>query len=403
MQVAIAGTAKGKLSVKVPYESRIMDAIRGIPGREWCPATKSWLVPNTPIHGARLLLALFETGFFNVGSAEQPARAPEKKPFTPESAEVLLVRCQHALAGRHYSERTLQAYLPWIRRFLERNAGRDPKELGEYEINVFLSDLAVSENVSSSTQNQALAALLFLYRHVLEFPVGTLGAVIRAKKSVRLPTVMSRDEVRAVLDRLHGDKKLAATLLYGTGMRLSECLELRVQDIDFARNEILIRDGKGGKDRVTMLPARIAKTLKEHLEKVRDLHRRDLAEGWGRVALPEALSKKFPNAAAEWPWQWVFPQERRWKDPKTGEQGRFHMDESVLQRAMRVAVIESGIAKHASCHTFRHSFATHLLENGHDIRTVQELLGHSDVKTTMIYTHVLNRGPSGVMSPLDCL
>ena len=263
--------------------------------------------------------------------------------------------------------------------------------------------MAVKERVSASTQNQALSALLFLYRHVIGREVGDLGEVIRARKPTRLPVVMTRDEVKAVLANLTGDKWLMASLMYGAGLRLMECLRLRVQDIDFSRNEILVRDGKGAKDRVTMLPESLKIPLQDHLKKVKAIHERDLAEGWGRVQMPTALDRKYPNAPKDWRWQWVFPQENRWINPKTREQGRHHIDESLVQKAVRDAVAKAGLTKRATCHTFRHSFATHLLEGGYDIRTVQELLGHSDVKTTMIYTHVLNRGPAGVRSPVDGL
>jgi integron integrase len=320
---------------------------------------------------------------------------------TSDKAASLLERYAAALEARHYSERTRESYTKWLLRFIDANKGRNVEALGETEINAFLTKLAVSENVSASTQNQALAALLFLYRSVLSAPLGSLGEVVRAKKPVRLPVVMSRDEVRAVLSQMEGDKKLACSLMYGTGMRLMECLELRVQDIDFDRNEILVRNGKGAKDRVTMLPSTLAAPLKEHLLHVKTVHDRDLCEGWGSTVLPGALDKKYPKSSTDWAWQWVFPQERRWRDRETGKQGRYHMDASLLQRAVHEASLRAGVMKRASCHTFRHSFATHLLENGYDIRTVQELLGHSDVKTTQIYTHVLNRGPSGVRSPMD--
>ncbi len=275
--------------------------------------------------------------------------------------------------------------------------------MAEPEMNAFLTHLALNEKVSASTQNQALSALLFLYRHVLGRKVGDLGEVIRAKKPKRLPVVMTRDEVKAVLSNLAGDKWLMASLLYGAGLRLMDCLRLRVQDLDFSRNEILVRDGKGAKDRITMLPASLKIPLQEHLRSVKATHERDLADGWGGVLLPGALDRKYPNAPKDWRWQWVFPQENRWKNSKTGDEGRHHVDESLVQKSVRQAVVAAGLTKRATCHTFRHSFATHLLEGGYDIRTVQELLGHSDVRTTMIYTHVLNRGPSGVRSPIDGL
>jgi integron integrase len=275
--------------------------------------------------------------------------------------------------------------------------------MGATEVNAFLTDLAVHERVSTSTQNQALSALLFLYRRVLGVDLGDLGEVIRARKPLRLPVVMTREEVRQILGHLGGDRWLMASLLYGAGLRLAECLTLRVQDIDFAASTILVRDGKGRRDRYVMLPRVLQKPLLIHLEKVRLIHQKDLADGWGRVVMPDALYRKFPGSPSDWRWQWVFPQERRWENLGTGEQGRHHVDPTILQKAVHDAVLASGMAKRVSCHTFRHSFATHLLEANHDIRTVQELLGHRSVRTTQIYTHVLNRGPSGVASPADLL
>jgi integron integrase len=308
-----------------------------------------------------------------------------------------------ALRARHYSRRTEQAYCLWVRRFIRFHGLRHPAQMSEPEINAFLSHLATEEHVSASTQTQALSALLFLYRHVLHREVGTLDGLVRARKDRRLPVVLTRDEVRQVLAQLDGDLWLIASLLYGSGLRLTECLRLRVQDLDLARGELTIRDGKGGKDRVTMLPEALTAPLRRHLARVRELHARDLAAGWGRVRLPDAVDRKYPLAAADWRWQWVFPQRRRWRNPATGEQGRHHVHETVVQRAMGDAVRRAGLTKRASCHTLRHSFATHLLEAGYDIRTIQELLGHKDVRTTMIYTHVLNRGGRGVRSPIDSL
>ncbi len=310
---------------------------------------------------------------------------------------------RHALRVRHYSPRTEVSYCQWIRKFIHFHGIRHPAEMGENEINAFLTALAVKGKVSPSTQNQALSALLFLYRHVIGREIGELGEVVRAQRQQRIPVVLTRDEVKAVLENLNGEKWLIASLLYGSGLRLMECLRLRIQQIDFARNEILVRDGKGGKDRITMLPERLKQPLREHLGKVRAQHAQDLAEGWGRVELPGALARKYPNAPAELSWQWVFPQDRRWVNQKTRQQGRHHIDATIIQKAVRKAVQSAGLTKRATCHTFRHSFATHLLEAGYDIRTVQELLGHSDVKTTMIYTHVLNRGPAAVKSPADHL
>ena len=308
---------------------------------------------------------------------------------------------REALRSRHYSWKTEQTYCYWVKRFIRFHGMRHPAQMAEAEVNAFLSHLAVNEKVSASTQNQALSALLFLYRYVIGRRLGDLGEVVRARKPRRLPMVMTRDEVTAVLSQLRGEKWLMASLMYGTGLRLMECLRLRVQDVDFSANLILVRDGKGNKDRRVMLPQVLKEPLAEHLIGVREVHQRDLAAGYGRVDMPYALERKYPNAATDWRWQFVFPQKHRWRNAGTGQQGRHHVDESLVQRA--VAVRSAGLTKRASCHTFRHSFATHLLENGYDIRTIQELLSHKDVKTTMIYTHVLNQGGKGVQSPIDML
>jgi integron integrase len=273
--------------------------------------------------------------------------------------------------------------------------------MGAAEVTSFLTSLAVEGKVAASTQNQALSALLFLYRDVLEMELPWLDGIVRAKRPVRLPVVLSRYEVRALLQRLDGTTRLMACLLYGAGLRVLECCRLRVQDVDFAANLIVVRSGKGDKDRVTMLPAIVKADLGPHLAAVRGQHRDDLAVGAGWVELPTALGRKYPNAGREWVWQWVFPATRTYRDRTTGQLRRHHLHESVLQRALKTAVRQAGIVKRAGPHTLRHSFATHLLEDGQDIRTVQELLGHRDVSTTMIYTHVLNRGPAAVRSPAD--
>jgi integron integrase len=309
-----------------------------------------------------------------------------------------------ALRAKHYSIRTEHAYVAWARRYVLFHGKRHPRELGPDHVNRFLTHLAVSEKVAASTQNQALSALLFLYGEILRMPLPETAGLIRAKKPRRLPTVLSRDEVRRVLSRLDGPTKIAATLLYGAGLRLLEVLRLRVKDVDFGLGHLVVRDGKGQKDRVTMLPEAVRGPLALHLSEVRRLHGRDLAEGHGRVLLPAALDRKDPGAATLWSWQWVFPAASLSRDPRTGVVRRHHLHESVLQRAVHDAVRAANVAKPASCHTLRHSFATHLLEDGYDIRTIQELLGHRDVSTTMIYTHVLSKaGGRGVRSPLDLM
>jgi integron integrase len=315
----------------------------------------------------------------------------------------LLDQLRTALRARHYSRRTEEAYSLWVRRYVRFHGLRHPAEMGEPEINAFLTHLAVAEHVSAATQTQALSALLFLYRRVLGRKIGELGDLVRASQPRRLPVVLTRGEVKSLLASLDGDRWLMASLMYGSGLRLMECLRLRVLDLEPSRAEILVRDGKGGKDRVTMLPRALRPALKAQLTRARALHQRDLDEGWGQVPLPGALARKYPGAPADWRWQWVFPQQRRWRDHETGEEGRHHVHATIVQRAVKEAVCSAGIVKHATCHTLRHSFATHLLEDGYDIRTIQELLGHKDVRTTMIYAHVLNRGGQGVRSPMDGL
>lgn len=318
-------------------------------------------------------------------------------PRTPR----LLDRIRAAIRTRHYSRRTERAYVGWARRFVHFHGLRHPDELGGPEVTAFLSHLAVEGRVSASTQNQALSALLFLYKHVLEKDLPWLDQVVRAKRPQRLPAVLSRAEVGLLLDELREAPRLVASLLYGSGLRLSECLRLRVQELDFSRSELTVRDGKGGKDRVTLLPESLHGPLREQLRHAKAVHAQDLARGAGAVALPEALARKYPTASREWAWQWVFPAARMYVEKETGLRRRHHLHSSVVQREVKGAVIRAGINRRASCHTLRHSFATHLLDAGYDIRTIQELLGHKDVSTTMIYTHVLNRGGRGVRSPLD--
>lgn len=305
------------------------------------------------------------------------------------------------MQARHYSRRTEDSYKRWIKRFILFHGKRHPLDMGEEEVTTFLSYLATKRRVSASTQNQALNAILFLYREVINRNLAWLEGIVRAKKPRRLPVVLTRIEVREILGRMHGVTRLMASLLYGAGLRLLECARLRVKDVDFSRGEITVRDGKGRKDRITLLPANLKMPLAEHIRRVRLQHERDLSRNRGSVSLPCALSRKYPSASREWGWQWIFPATRFYRDRRTGEYRRHHLHESVLQRAVKDAVRASGVVKQASCHTLRHSFATHLLEKGYDIRTIQELLGHSDVSTTMIYTHVLNRGGRGVRSPLD--
>ena len=313
----------------------------------------------------------------------------------------LLDQVRIAVRLRHYSPSTEQAYTQWVRRFILFHEKRHPRELGSADIERFLTHLAVDRRVSASTQNQALNALVFLYREVLRMDDPVLTEIVRARKPRRLPLVLTQDEVRAVLGQLQGSSWLVAALLYGSGLRLLECLTLRIKDLDFGIHEIRVRDGKGRRDRVAPLPKKLVPPIRTHLERVEAMHREDLQRGFGAVALPGALDTKYPHASRSWSLQWVFPATSRYHDPDARTERRHHLDETAVQRAMKSAVANAGITKPASCHTLRHSFATHLLGAGYDIRTVQELPGHHSVRTTMIYTHVLNRGGLGVRSPLD--
>jgi integron integrase len=313
----------------------------------------------------------------------------------------LLDQLRDAIRRRHYSYRTEQTYLHWVKRFIYSHGKRHPADMGANEVTAFLTHLARERSVAASTQNQALAALLFLYGEVLARKLPWMDGIVRAKRPVRVPVVLTRQEVRALLSQLEGTKWLMASLLYGAGLRLRECLKLRVKDVDFGYRQIVVRDGKGAKDRITMLPAALIEPLRNHLARVKRRHESDLSEGYGEVELPFAIERKYPRAPKDWGWQYVFPSMKLSADPRSGVIRRHHVFDSVLPRALSAAARVAGIAKPVGSHTLRHSFATHLLQSGYDIRTVQELLGHQDVSTTMVYTHVLNKGGRGVASPLD--
>ena len=313
----------------------------------------------------------------------------------------LLEQLRAAIDRLHYSPRTEERYVHWVKRFIYFSGKRHPAGLGAAEVTAFLNHLAQEREVAAATQNQALSALLFLYREVIGHPLPWLEELDRAKRPARVPTVLTRDEVRRLLAAMQGTKWLMASLLYGAGLRLRECLRLRVKDVDFGYRQIVVRDGKGAKDRLTMLPGAVVEPLKAHLAVAKELHERDLRTGYGDVELPHALARKYPRAQYEWGWKFVFPSHKLSTDPRSGVIRRHHVYENYVVRGVARARRAAGIAKHVTCHTLRHSFATHLLEAGYDIRTVQELLGHADVSTTMIYTHVLNKGAGGVASPLD--
>jgi integron integrase len=327
---------------------------------------------------------------------------PSMKSVTPDSGKPkLLDQVRHTILRKHYSLRTEAAYVNWIKKYIFFHNKRHPAEMGAREMEQFLNFLAVEKKVAASTQNQALSALVFLYREVLKQGFDWMENLERAKRPARVPVVLTENEVRRLLAHLDGQNWLMASLLYGSGLRLMECARLRVKELDFEYRQITVRDGKGSKDRVTMLPESCIEVLRRHLLKVKNRHEQDLDEGYGDVYLPFALERKYRNCGTQWAWQYVFPAPKRSIDPRSGKERRHHVDEKVLQRAVSSAVRKARITKSASCHTLRHSFATHLLMNGQDIRTVQELLGHKDLSTTMVYTHVLNRGGRGVRSPLD--
>ena len=424
MFIEIQPYQKERLSVRFKAVgddfSKILHAIKKVPSRAWVPARCFWTIPADRNSCDMLLNNLYTNGIcrYDFSFSEKNGEDDDGElhdtvvvnteiiterhtPTAPDIQEILR-KLDAVITAKHYSKRTREAYSYWISRFIREHKDKNLKTFSDTEINSFVSRLAVKEKVAASSQNQALAALLFLYKHILGLTIESPENIVRAKKPNKLPAVLSREETAKIFSLLpDNDYGLCIRLLYGTGMRLMEALQLRVQDIDFAKNEITVHCGKGAKDRKTMLPVSLKFPLQKHLEHVRSIHETDCKDGFGSVPLPFALAKKYPNAGKNWAWQWVFPQVRRWQNKETGEQGRYHVDPSVIQRTLHEAVVKSGIPKPIGCHTFRHSFATHLLESGYDIRTIQELLGHSDVKTTMVYTHVLNRGSLGVQSPLD--
>jgi integron integrase len=379
----------GEIRVTFPYSPRAVTAVKSVGGGQWHPDGKYWSFPRSQETVDRLISAF-------------PGERLRIDPcFKPVSTNDILEQTRKAIRTKHYSIRTEKSYLPWIARYLEYHQNRDPKDMGSTEIEAFLSHLAVVLHVSSSTQNQAFNALLFLYRNVLKIKLDDSINAVRAKKPLRLPTVMTKEETMKVIAAVPPDFQLIVKLIYGSGLRLMECLRLRVKDIDIEGHKIVVRDAKGMKDRITVLPDNLIGILATHLERVRLLHQSDLADGYGTVYLPYALEQKYPRASAEWAWQYVFPAKGLSRDPRSGKIRRHHIHETRVQKAVQTAARLAGIPKPISVHTLRHCFATHLLEANYDIRTVQELLGHKDVSTTMIYTHVLNRPDIHVRSPLD--
>jgi integron integrase len=393
--IKISPDTPGRVKVTFPYNPEVVAKVKTVKARRWHAEEKYWSFPDSKPILNEILAAL-------AGEAlDIDASLGVSPPQVPFDIDTLLDRVRDVVRLKHYSIRTEETYLHWISRYLVFHKNRDPKAMAAPEVEAFLSHLAVALNVSSSTQNVAFNALLFLYRNVLGKKLGDSINAVRAKKPKRLPTVMAKDETMKVIAAVPAEHRIMVKLIYGSGMRLMECLRLRVKDIDFGNGYILVRDAKGMKDRVTLLPENLKDPLRAHLGRIKLIHDGDLAKGYGRVFLPYALERKYPKASVEWGWQYIFPAKSISVDPRSGEKRRHHVSETVLQSAVRTAMRLVGVDKPINVHTFRHCFATHLLEAGYDIRTVQELLGHKDVSTTMIYTHVLNKPGLYVKSPLD--
>ena len=391
--IAVGADVPGRITVKFPYSAEVVAKLRTIESRKWHSDGKYWSFPYSKSALNEILSAL---------AGEEVGIDPSLRTLAPPSpTELILDRARHLIRVKHYSIRTEQSYLPWVKRYIDYHHDRDLREMGSPEIEAFLSHHALNRKESASTQNQAFNALLFLYKEVLRKDLDQSINAIRAKKPTRLPTVMTKGETMKVIAAVPPDYQLMIKLIYGSGLRLMECLRLRVKDIDFGNNQILVRDAKGMKDRVTVLPENLKTPMRQHLERVKLIHDKDVADGYGRVYLPHGLERKYPNAAIQWAWQYVFPAKNLSKDPRSNQIRRHHISENGVQRAVQTATLLAGLDKPVSVHSLRHSFATHLLEAGYDIRTVQELLGHKDVSTTMIYTHVLNRPGVTVKSPLD--
>jgi integron integrase len=402
MGVIITKDNPENIKVTFSYSSTYVSRIKTIPGHKWHPEGKYWTCPYATLNNLLLAFAGEDINLDSSLEALMPkvgAKKPDDRADQP--ANPLLEQARNLVRLKHYSIRTEKSYFAWIQRYLLFHNNHNPKNLGVYEIEAFLSHLAVDMKVSSSTQNQAFNALLFLYRDVLKISLDESINAIRAKKSQHRPTVMTKDETIKLIEAVAADYQLMVKLIYGAGLRLMECVRLRIKDIDFANNHIVVRDAKGMKDRVTVLPVNLRDSLTEHMRRVRLVYEDDKAKGCSPVYLPFALERKYPSAGTEWGWQYAFPAKTHSRDPRTGAVRRHHIHEQTLQNAVREATRMVGLDKPVSVHTLRHSFATHLLEANYDIRTVQELLGHKDVSTTMIYTHVLNKPGISVRSPLD--